>query len=88
MAQTKVANLDMEEMDELEFMLQLAELTKLCGIFENDPKVAGEAKAVKPAKRPQLKVTSTSSPPMRYIRRNKAQASKDNVAITVYGLSL
>ena len=78
MAQTKVANLDMEEMDELEFISQLAELTKLCGIFKKDPIASGEAKALKPAKLTQIKLTSTFSPPKRYTRPDKAEVTKDN----------
>ncbi len=44
MAQNQIANFDMEEMDELEVILQLAELTQFCGILDT---AAGEVKGLK-----------------------------------------
>ncbi len=70
--QLQNTNLDMEELADQEFISELAELTKLCGIYENFPSVPCEAEACKPVKL-AIKLDATSSQPTRYVRRSKAQ---------------
>ncbi len=73
--QVQTSLLDMDEITDQEFTSEFAELSKLCGFFDTEPvAAAGEVKPSKPA---QIKL-STSSPPMRYVRRSKTQMSKDD----------
>ena len=73
--QIQIAGMDMDELDDQAFIAEFAELTKLCEIYERSTP-AGEAKAFKPAKPSQVKLSPTSAPPVRYVRRNKEQFSQ------------
>jgi hypothetical protein len=72
--QIQIASMDMDELDDQAFITELEELTKLFGLFERTSP-AGEAKAYKPT---QVLMSSTSAPPVRYVRRNKTQFSQDD----------
>jgi hypothetical protein len=71
--QIQIAGMDMDELDDQAFIAEFAELTKLCEIFGRSTP-AGE----KPAKPSQVKLSPTSAPPVRYIRRNKEQFSQSD----------
>ena len=76
--QSLIADFEIGEMDDLQFVSEFAELTKLCGIFEDGVMVTGEAnifKPAEPAKPTQIKLTTSSAPPTIYVRRNKTQGT-------------
>jgi hypothetical protein len=88
--QSLIEDFEIGEMDDLQFISEFAELTKLCGIFADGVMVTGEANILKPAdpaKPTLLRLTTTSAPPTRYVRRNKTQVKKADRDLAVFDLS-